>query len=796
MGPAWGQQGAPAAVVQAGAPLQLQPSPWLQEKLPQASGAGRQQAATVIDADRMDGVTDKDITATGSAVLRQPGNVVKADRLHYDLSTDVVTANGHVRVNRQGNVYQGTQLHLQLDSGQGGFDQVDYRIVRNGALGTAARVDFVDNAHTVAHDAVYSTCKPEDEASLKGWKPAWYLKGKRILIDNEQDEGYVEKGALVFKGVPIVPIPSGIGFPLSNKRRSGLLAPTISYGSQDGFHYAQPYYFNIAPNRDATVMPDIMTKRGIDLYGQFRYLETDYKGQVDANYMPQDKLRDIKRWRYKLSHVQTIRTGTDLLGDLGLTLNLHRVSDNNYWRDFYSFTNTGTASSNTLTDRLLSNDVRLTWGRGNWSGYVFAQKYQTLQAAAPDNIIPPYDRLPQVHARYARSNVQGFDVSLDLDVTRFSGDQSLTGYPNGTRSYASAQLSHPWIKPWGYLTPTLQLHATQYQTDTPMANGATSATRVLPTASIDSGLIFERDTRFFGRNVQQTLEPRLYYAYTPYRDQSFLPVYDSALKDFNLASIFSANAFSGDDRISDTHAVTAGVTSRLYDSATGSELARFTVAGRKQLHKRQVTLNSTDTPEQRSFSDVLFDGAISWDPKWSARASVQYDPEIRRSIRSVVGVMYSPGPYRTISANYRLQRGISEQVDVGWQWPLNDLWGDRGQDLGPGRGQGAGRWYSVGRVYYSLFRNDSVTPAIRRGITDAILGFEYDGCCWIGRIALRRQQTQSAPVKYSNKIMFQLELLGLSRIGSSPIPTFRDNIPRYMLLRDTHIENSRFSQYD
>ena len=234
--------------------------------------------------------------------------------------------------------------------------------------------------------------------------------------------------------------------------------------------------------------------------------------------------------------------------------------------------------------------------------------------------------------------------------------------------------------------------------------------------------------------------------------------------------------------------MTAGLTSRLYDANDGAELARFTIAGRKQFKTRQVTLNPADKPNEFSFSNLLFDGNIQWNPKWNARASVQWDPESKRSIRSVVGASYSPGPYRTISANYRLQRGVSEQVDVGWQWPLNDLWGDKGEDRGPGLGQGPGRWYSVGRVYYSL---------TDRRVVDSILGLEYDACCWIGRIALRRQQTQALPVvKMDNKIMFQLEFVGLSRIGSSPIRTFRENIPNYMLLRDRTVERSRFADYN
>ncbi|WP_374491838.1 LPS-assembly protein LptD [Brachymonas sp.] len=766
----------------ASAPLSLQPSPWLDERLPvREPGTASPGATTVVDADRLHGQVDRSVTATGQAVLRQPGGVVHGDTLVYDQSANTVTATGHVRINRQGNVYRGDRLQLQLDTMSGGFSDVQYGLLRNGAHGTASQVDFIDDTHSLAHDAIYTTCRTDDARAGKS-NPAWYFRGDKILIDTERDEGYVQHGALVFKGVPILPIPGGLGFPLSDKRRSGLLAPSMSYGSNDGLTYSQPYYFDIAPNRDATVTPTIYSSRGVNLYGQFRYLEPHYSGNIEVNDMPHDNLRDIKRWSYRLNHTQTIPTGTSLGGDLGLTLNLHRVSDDNYWRDFNSLS----AINSSLSDRLLSNDVRLNWSHGDWSAYVFAQKWQTLQQ--PDTLTPPFDKLPQAHATYSRTDVRGFDYSIDLDTTRFRSDSTLTGYPNGQRSYVQGRVSYPWLSSWGHLTPTLQLDATRYDTSTPMSNGATSATRVLPTFTLDGGLVFERSTQFFGRNITQTLEPRLFYAYTPYRDQSYLPVYDTALKDFNLSSIFSANPFSGNDRVADINALTAGVTSRLYEADTGKELASFTAAARRQMHARQVTLNASDTADSSSFSDLLFDASLHWSPRWSTRAALQYDPTIGRNIRSVFGVSYSPGPYRTLSANYRLQRGVSEQVDAGWQWPINDLWGEK--DASPGRGQGLGpnRWYSVGRVYYSM---------LDRRIVDAILGFEYDSCCWIGRVALRRQQTQETPVQYSNKIMFQLELTGLTRLGSSPIPTFRDNIPHYQLLRDgSAAEHSRFEQYE
>ena len=187
----------------------------------------------------------------------------------------------------------------------------------------------------------------------------------------------------------------------------------------------------------------------------------------------------------------------------------------------------------------------------------------------------------------------------------------------------------------------------------------------------------------------------------------------------------------------------------------------------------------------KGFSDVLVGATLNLDPRWTFDSTVQFDMDTKRSVRSTIGGRYSPGNYRVVSAAYRLQRGTSEQLDVAWQWPLNDLWGDRGQDLGPGQGQGTGRWYSVGRMNFSL----------RDGkLVDTVLGFEYDGGCWLGRVVLDRLQTGSSTA--NNRILFQLEFVGFSRLGSNPLDTLKQNIPRYQFLRETSTSAGRFSNYD
>jgi LPS-assembly protein len=299
--------------------------------------------------------------------------------------------------------------------------------------------------------------------------------------------------------------------------------------------------------------------------------------------------------------------------------------------------------------------------------------------------------------------------------------------------------------------------------------------------------VFERDISYFGKGFRQTLEPRAFYVNTPYRDQSLLPNYDSGANDFNFATIYTENAFVGNDRISDNNLLTLGVTSRLLDPDTGAEAVRFGIAQRLRFQDQNVTLPG-GVPAGEGISDVLLGGTVTWNPKWSADTTVQYNPTLKQSVRSTLGARYMPGSYRVVSAAYRYQRAISEQLDLGWQWPVNDLWGDKGQNLGPGRGQGEGRWYSVGRLNYSMNEHKMVA---------AIVGFEYDAGCWLGRAVLEQLQTSISTT--SQRIMFQLEFVGFTRLGVSPLKTLKDNIPSYQYLREqtsTSGTPSRFSNYD
>ncbi|MGH8821042.1 MAG: LPS-assembly protein LptD, partial [Rhodoferax sp.] len=299
------------------APLTLQRSLLLQEKIPPAM---RQQLPTFVSGEHVSGETDLDTEVDGNAVLRRGDTMIRADRINYNQPQDLARATGHVHVNRDGNVYDGPVLQLKLDAFEGFFTSPDYRFL-NTAYGHASRIDFIDDTHSVAHNATYTTCQRQPGPN---WMPAWIFKATTLQFDTDDEMGRAQGAQLRFKGVPILPFPN-MSFPLTDKRMSGLLPPTVGIDSVNGLEVVQPYYWDIAPNRDATLYPDLMSRRGLNLGGEFRYLEVPYQGQMTANYMPTDTLRGTDRWSYASTDAGTINTGVAAIGNLGFNVNLNRV---------------------------------------------------------------------------------------------------------------------------------------------------------------------------------------------------------------------------------------------------------------------------------------------------------------------------------------------------------------------------------------------------------------------------------------------------------------------------------------
>jgi LPS-assembly protein len=705
--------------------------------------------------------------AEGDVEFRRGGLVISADRLSYDTPEDLANASGKVRISRAGAVYTGPELELSVQRFEGWFLQPEFELTALGARGSADRIDFLGPARSRATNARYSSCPREE-----GVEPDWVLKTRSVRIDLDANEGVAEGAVLRFLGTPIIALPA-LSFPLGDTRKSGWLPPSINIDNRSGVELSVPYYWNIAPQRDATFAPRVITRRGLGLDSEFRYLEPRYEGSVNFDWLPRDRIAGRSR-----ESLQWLHEGR--LGRTGLwRAELLRVSDDDWWKDFPN-------ANRSLTNRLLP--LRLAAERPFSIGaaaegqfYARTLHWQVLQSA--DSFIDsPYQRAPQLGVRASGALGRadsGWEFALESEFNRFTlpSDAASAGRPVGDRWHLLGSISRPFRQRGWWLVPKLALNLAAYRTRD--VDGGLSTTfsrdahRAIPSLSVDTGFEFERSTRAFGRTLQQTLEPRLLYVSTPYRAQSQLPNYDSAAKDFNFVSIYTDNAFSGIDRVSDSHQYTAGVTTRLVDTVSGAEVLRLGLVQRYLLRTQRVAPQADGTPDgpplEQRFSDALLLGSTSVFPGWTLDGAVQYSPDIRRSVRSIVGARYSPGPYRTVGATYRLARGLSEQVEVGWQWPV---YGGKRDPAGKPGGCG-GAWYSVGRFNYSVADSR---------ITDSVLGLEYDAGCWIGRIVAERLSTGRSEA--TTRLLIQLELVGLSRLGSNPLKVLKENIPGYRMLRD------------
>lgn len=598
-------------------------------------------------------------------------------------------------------------------------------------------------------------------------------------MDLAANEGQADGAVLRFLGVPILAAPS-LSFPLSSERKSGWLPPNIFLDNRSGFEFGVPYYWNIAPQRDATFTPFVMTKRGLGLDSEFRYLEPGHAGRINVDLLPGDRVFGHSRWSLKLNN-------DGGFGDWRYRLRSERVSDDDYWKDM-------SRRVESQTPRLLASDLNvsrhkeLSWGVID--SYARLQHWQTLQGKdALSQFDTPYQRSPQIGVRVTTAADEAvldsfrpwgrkarLEGSLELEYNRFDlPGSALAGQARGgQRVHALGHVAAPLGGEAWWFIPRVSVNAAAYDLDHAQADGRMRMSRVMPTLSIDHGWVFERDATLFGRDMRQSLEPRLLYVNTPLRDQANLPNFDSAPKDFNFDSIYTDNQFSGVDRVSDLHALSVGATSRWVSTAEGEEVLRLGAVQRFLFRDQFVTPDGQ--PVTQRFSDLLLAAAAHLEERWWADGTLEFNPESGRSVRSVLRARYAPGPFKTLSVAYRYARAQSEQIELAWQWPIY------GQPVAQ-RSQTScgGAWYSAGRVQYSL--RD-------KRLTDSVAGFEYDAGCWVMRFGLERLSTGRAET--NTRLMLQLELVGLSQLGSNALKVLKDNVPGYRRLSSDRSPSSDF----
>ncbi|AKJ69077.3 hypothetical protein ABW99_13545 [Pandoraea thiooxydans] len=737
------QEMTPPVVAGAGG-LQLQSVPALQD----FSLGPNQGVAIFTKSDSAQGHVDQDVTLEGAAQMRHYRSVVKADHIHYDEDSDVVRATGSVRLTDNGNRFIGPQASLHLDAGDGFMLTPSYHIGATNGGGKAKRIDIADQTQIKVTDGTYSGCSCQKD-------PAWYFRAKEMDFDTDRGVGTAYNGVLFFQHVPILASPY-LTFPLTSARRSGLLPPTFGQSSTSGFEFMQPYYFNIAPNRDLTFAPRILTKRGIQWNTEFRYLEPTYAGKFHIEYLNNDHLTGTNRYLYSLQHNQTLPFGVRAF------VNYTRVSDSTYPQDF------GANNFQYGVTSQYTQQAGLSWGIGGWSFMTQVLDYQTLAPNAP-----PYDIKPEFQATYNKYDWHGFDINVVNDYTNFRMPTPSASQPDGQRIYSKATVSYPFLTPGYYAIPKVIFNATSYQISNLASGVPNNINRTVPTLSFDTGLDFERNLHWFGLNLIQTLEPRLFYVYTPYRNQDAIPLFDTSAANFNMAEIFSENSFVGNDRISDANRITVGVTSRFINADTGAELARFVIAQRYNFRPSRVTLLPGGEPDDSTMSDVVVGASTQLPYNWQFTSDLQYSPNTRQVNQTDVGLTWRPGGRRVFNAYYHylpvsplLNNTEVDQIQLSAQWPLTRRIG------------------LAGSVTYAPNTHN---------VVDALAGFEYDADCWAFRIAFQRYTTS---LNTSNTGVFaQLELKGLSKTGTSVTRAFQQAIPGYAPQTPTPIP-SRFTNYE
>ncbi len=679
-----------------------------------------------VDAGRIEGVGELEITARGAAEIRQDELNIFGETLKFNQELGWVDGDGGVRLKSGVDRFFGPRLRYNLLDDTGVFEQPQFLLRRElPARGSADSMEFVGKDKYRFKNATFTTCEPGNDD--------WQLQAKELYLDYEAEEGRAESPRLRFFDTTILAAPF-VTFPLENRRKSGLLTPYYSHSSTRGFESGIPYYWNIAPEYDATITPAYMTKRGSFLRNEGRYLGREYKGDLRLEYMPEDA--EIRRERHGISwaHQQTPLPG------MGLVVDFNRVSDNRYFVDLTSQVRQSSIGN-------LQQDAYLTYagnlGYAPYSAQARVQRFQTLQdPLAP--ITPPYHRVPQLNFTTSVNDIGGaLDSTLPLEYARFLH----SFLQQGSRFSANPTLTTPALSPGGFFNPKAGLHYVGYNLENVPAGSSGRPGVAIPWFSVDSGLIFERDARIFGENLTQTLEPRFFYVNIPYRNQDPMPLFDTALADFNFPQLFTENRFNGGDRFGDANQLTSAITTRFLYSG-GQEAFRATIGQRNYFRDERVGL-TTDSPLRTYHTSDLL-ASLGGRP---FHTTTEYNRRDGREEKFSMAARYSPEAAKVVSASYRYNREALKQVDISGQWPVSS------------------GWYAVGRYNYSL---------LDKRLVDGLGGLEYNAGCWVFRALFQR--IQAAAQVSSTAFFFQLEFTGVGQIGSDEIITLlKRNVPGYAI---------------
>ena len=672
-----------------------------------------------IEAESVTRSEDNILHFSGQVQLRRGSDTIRADELIIDKQTERLHASGQVIFESPAYRLQTDSLTLNQKSEAAKFGASEFQLPERHARGSASAIEKFDTSHSRFKNFLYTSCDPENSD--------WRLTGGQLDIDQESGRGSAKHATLYFKGIPVFYLPY-IMFPIDDRRMSGILNPLLSYSDEGGSGIAIPFYWNIAPNTDATITPAWFSERGLQITTENRYLFDSHQGQIDLSYLNDDLFND-RRWKKKWQHQATLgfNIGADLL--------LQEVSDDLFFHDF------DLPGSDNEDINHLERHIRLTQTTESWQTGILWQDYQTLDLSiAVDN--QPYRRLPRITLN---SLFDPFENNLAFESknewVKFDHESLVTG------SRLHLLPSVAWLKTdgWYFFKPKLELALTEYQLDnnSPFDN---SISRSLPILSLDTGLIFERSLN--NNDWIQTLEPRLFFLHVPFEDQTGIPDFDSARLIDSYSNFFRTNRFSGADRIGDARQVTIGLSSRILARDTGREIMNARLAQIYYFEDRLVSLDGFI--ESQSKSNVIAELDLSPTTGLKIGGKLVYDEQSNELFEKNLSINYANNGF-AVNTEYYFTDQELEQAAISLVYPVNN------------------RWTIFAKYHESLLFDKPV---------ENLIGLSYESCCW-GIKILASQTSDDDFLVTDNAVYFEVTFKGLSQAGRDIDTQLAKAIPGY-----------------
>lgn len=751
----------------------------------------------------------------GNVTVTQPGREVSSDEacLYRDDKTGKINRldmNGNVHFREAGKLIVGNKAHLSLIDKTAVVENGFYHIARPTSNGTQDAWGWVKRAYRQSSGildlfkASYTTCAPLTNT--------WDVKASHIELNKKTGRGQAFNARLHLGGIPVFYLPY-FNFPIDKRRYSGFLLPTFGSSVSNGFDLTTPFYLNLAPNYDDTLLPRVLTKRGVQMGNWFRYLTQSSQGQLQVFYLPNDvafkNFQNTAVNQYPPNQVNTpflnqLHSDSDDRGYFAyqdstvFNPNWSTSLQLNYATDDYYFQDLGSTPYTANLDQLI-NDWDINYQSEHWRFLARAQAYQTLHLINQAFVADQYRRVPQLDLTGDYPDVNGVDYHFDSEFVQFDHANDFflnTPYPTGGRIHFDPSVDIPIIRTAGFFIPQLQIDLTQYNLVNNDGQFATSLTpvisnntvigppfinepdhisRALPLFDIDSGLYFDRYSQLFGHAYHQTLEPRLFYLFVPEHTQTDIPIFDTSLPPYGFNQLFQANRFAGYDRIGDANQVAAGVTTRFFDGYTGADKLDVSVGEGYLFHKHTVCLfvNCQDDPSiNDQITPIVSQMTYNLTPHWNASAQDAWDPNSNQDINHSISLQYQPLPRHVVNLSYNfVTNGDSinpsnpassqnnlNRVDVSFAWPVPVV----------------NHWSALADWNYNVSHGHSQTY---------LYGLEYDSCCFAVRLLTSHTliaEDINGNTNFSTNYYVQFQLKGLGNIGNSdPGALLMSLIPGY-----------------